>query len=98
MPAARARTLAQLAQHWPSLRLAEGRGSLEEAEAELLRLPGIGPWTASYILMRAWPWPDRFLPGDVVLRKQLAARPGLDPERFAPYRSYAVLNLWRQSA
>ena len=39
-----------------------------------------------------------FLPGDVVLRKQLAARPTLDPERFAPYRSYAVLNLWRQSA
>ena len=63
---------------------------------EVLQLAGIGPWTAAYIRMRAWPWPDRFLPGDVVLRQQLTVDPH-DPSTFAPYRSYAVLQLWQRA-
>ena len=34
------------------------------AEAQLLALPGIGPWTAACIRMRALSDPDAFLPGD----------------------------------
>src|SRR5208283_3738169 len=37
----------------------------DRAEAILLALPGIGPWTASYIRMRALSDPDAFLPTDV---------------------------------
>jgi AraC family transcriptional regulator, regulatory protein of adaptative response / DNA-3-methyladenine glycosylase II len=37
----------------------------DRAEAQLLALPGIGPWTAAYIRMRALSDPDAFLPSDV---------------------------------
>lgn len=97
MPLRRAQCLVGLAQAWPALRIAQATPQdPDAAEAELLQLAGIGPWTAAYIRMRAWPWPDRFLPGDVVLRQQLASDPH-DPSTFAPYRSYAVLQLWHRA-
>ena len=37
----------------------------DRAEAQLLALPGIGPWTVGYIRMRALSDPDAFLPADV---------------------------------
>ncbi len=66
MPRARAGALTGLA-----AALAAGDLSLDpgaerdRAEAGLLALPGIGPWTAAYIRMRALSDPDAFLPGDV---------------------------------
>jgi AraC family transcriptional regulator of adaptative response / DNA-3-methyladenine glycosylase II len=42
------------------------------AEERLLALPGIGPWTAAYIRMRALSDPDAFLPGDVGVLSALA--------------------------
>ncbi|MCX2861609.1 helix-turn-helix domain-containing protein [Paucibacter sp. PLA-PC-4] len=103
----RAETLITLAQAWPGLAYARQQGTVDEVLAELCALPGIGPWTAHYMLMRGWSWPDAFPPGDVVLQKALSP----DPERllsptacaqaalaFQPYRSYAVLRLWRAAA
>lgn len=107
MPGRRAQALIDLARHWPTLAFAQGRGTVEDAIAELAALPGLGPWTAHYMLMRGWSWPDAFLPGDVVLKQCLEQRAGqpLRPrelvaaaEHFAPYRSYAVLQLWREAA
>lgn len=98
LPARRAAALAGLAQHWPRLAIATAQGDPDAAERELTQLDGIGPWTAAYIRMRAWPWPDRFLPGDLVLRQQLAALPAARPEAWAPYRSYAVLQLWARAS
>lgn len=108
LPGRRAAALAGLAQHWPGLAIATAQGEPDEAERELTQLAGIGPWTAAYIRMRAWPWPDRFLPGDLVLRQQLAALPKganaadpadpADPNAWAPYRSYAVLQLWARAS
>ncbi len=107
MPGRRAQALIHLASEWPRLAFAQGRGPVEAAIAELAALPGLGPWTAHYMLMRGWSWPDAFLPGDVVLRQRLESRAGL-PMRpsalaqaaqvFAPYRSYAVLQLWREAS
>ncbi|MFY8118305.1 MAG: DNA-3-methyladenine glycosylase 2 family protein [Roseateles sp.] len=101
----RAEALIALARAWPQLRYAQGpegmagMAELQQALSELQALPGIGPWTANYMLMRGWSWPDIFPPGDVVLRKQLAERPaGTVPQDWQPYRSYAVLQLWRQAA
>ncbi len=96
MPGKRAQAIQSLAQHWPSLALAQRSGSPEAAQAELQQLPGIGPWTAAYMVMRGWPWPDVFLPGDVVLRQQLALTP-THTAALAPYRSYAVLQLWARA-
>lgn len=96
MPRRRARTLVELA-----ARLADGRITLDpgsdwdEAEAALLEVPGIGPWTASYIRMRALGDPDVALPGDLGIVRA-AGRFGLDPDdpRWKPWRSYAMHYLW----
>ncbi len=71
--------------------------------AELVALPGIGPWTAQYVCLRVLGDPDVLMTGDLVLR-QGAARLGLPPtpealtehaRRWSPFRSYAALHLWR---
>jgi AraC family transcriptional regulator of adaptative response / DNA-3-methyladenine glycosylase II len=73
-----------------------------ELDAELRRLPGIGPWTASYVAMRALGDPDLFLPADLGVRHALEAL-GVagDPHSAAaradawrPWRSYALHHLW----
>jgi AraC family transcriptional regulator of adaptative response / DNA-3-methyladenine glycosylase II len=87
-------------------RIADGRLVLDagsdraEAEAALLAVPGIGPWTAGYVAMRALGDPDVFLPTDVGVRHALDAL-GADPrsaatlaERWRPWRSYALHHLW----
>jgi AraC family transcriptional regulator, regulatory protein of adaptative response / DNA-3-methyladenine glycosylase II len=105
----RADSLIALARGWPTLAFARCEGSAEAAVEELMQIPGIGPWTAGYMLMRGWSWPDAFPPGDVILRKALsrhadATGPLLSPkaceaaaQRYRPFRSYAVLHLWRHS-
>ena len=67
-----------------------------ETRAALLEIPGVGDWTTSYIAMRALGDPDVFLPGDVGIRHALD-RLGADAEleRWRPWRSYAVMHLWR---
>ena len=72
--------------------------------ATLLALPGIGPWTADYTLVRALRHPDLFLPGDLAVRRQVAALGGpADPagvaalaERWRPFRSTALVQLWAE--
>jgi len=67
-----------------------------ETRARLMEIPGVGEWTASYIAMRALGDPDVFLPGDVGIRHALARlRADAVPERWRPWRSYAVMQLWR---
>lgn len=75
----------------------------ERTHAALLALPGVGPWTAGYILMRALRVPDAWPQGDLGMRRalerltgktisttQLAAR----AERWRPWRGYAAMHLW----
>ena len=103
MPRARARALVGLATALASgtLRLDPG-ASRDDAEARLLALPGVGPWTAGCIRMRALSDPDAFLPTDAGVRHGLAALGvGSDPasaarhaEGWRPWRSYALQHLW----
>lgn len=68
-----------------------------DLRARLLALPGVGPWTAEYLAMRALGHPDAFPATDLVLAQSAAAR-GIGPsprESWAPWRSYAALHLWR---
>ena len=78
----------------------------DEARRRLLALPGIGPWTADYIAMRALRDPDAFLPSDLGVRHALEqlgedGRPAAAErlgERWRPYRAYAVQHLWASLA
>jgi AraC family transcriptional regulator of adaptative response / DNA-3-methyladenine glycosylase II len=74
----------------------------DELRARLVALPGIGPWTAEYVLMRAVGDPDAFLPTDLGVRRAFEAK-GLDArpravlaraEAWRPWRAYANAHLW----
>lgn len=101
MPRARGRALVALARALAEGRVALDRGpDRDDVRRQLLELPGIGPWTADYVALRALGHPDVLLPADVGTRAALA-RLGQDPTRTAtlaarwrPWRSYAQLHLW----
>ena len=97
MPGSRAQALITLAAALASGKLALHPGvDRDEATAKLLSLPGIGPWTAGYIRMRALSDPDAFLPGDAGVRRALRQRGGTaaDAESWRPWASYATHHLW----
>lgn len=79
--------------------------SVADLTERLVAMPGIGPWTAGYVAMRALGAPDILLSTDLVLLKGAAALGLPDTprgiarhgERWAPYRSYATLQLWRHA-
>jgi AraC family transcriptional regulator of adaptative response / DNA-3-methyladenine glycosylase II len=67
----------------------------EETAARLAELPGVGPWTVAYILMRTGD-PDAFPGSDLGLRRAME-RLGIEParaDRWRPWRAYAALHLW----
>lgn len=72
------------------------------ARAALIAVPGVGPWTADYLAIRATAEPDAFPAADAVLRRAtggagataLAARSA----RWSPWRSYAAGHLWASAA
>ena len=100
MPRARGRALVGLAAALADGRVLLDRGpDRDDVRRALLELPGIGPWTADYVAMRALGHPDVFLPTDLAVRRLLAGltTPGRgepDPERWRPWRSYALMHLW----
>lgn len=99
MPASRAQTLIDLAHA-----IAHGRVSLDGSRdpvstcAALESLRGIGPWTASYVAMRALAWPDAFPAGDYGVKKALGvtreSHAAARSEAWRPWRAYAVMHLW----
>jgi AraC family transcriptional regulator, regulatory protein of adaptative response / DNA-3-methyladenine glycosylase II len=107
MPRARGATLVGLA-----AAVARGELILDEGAdrarsvAALLALPGVGPWTAGYIAMRALRDPDAFPAGDLGVRRALESlRPGVAgadleacAEHWRPYRAYATQHLWASLA
>jgi AraC family transcriptional regulator of adaptative response / DNA-3-methyladenine glycosylase II len=70
--------------------------------ARLVELPGIGPWTAEYIAMRALRWPDALPAGDLGLLKaaRLQSARALEQvaEKWRPWRAYGAMHLWESLA
>jgi AraC family transcriptional regulator of adaptative response / DNA-3-methyladenine glycosylase II len=74
----------------------------DELRADLLALPGIGPWTVEYVMMRAVGDPDAFLASDLGVRRALEAHDldGRAPAAtrraagWSPWRAYANAHLW----
>jgi AraC family transcriptional regulator, regulatory protein of adaptative response / DNA-3-methyladenine glycosylase II len=107
LPASRQTTLRGLARE-----IVRGRFTLDpgadraEVYRGLLAVPGVGAWTAGYIVMRALSDPDTFLPGDLGV-KRATRRLGLEQNARAiaahatawrPWRSYATHHLWASLA
>lgn len=104
---ARQRSLRALAQA-----VVEGQLDFEPGQplaafiARCTLLPGIGPWTAHYLALRALGQPDAFPSGDLVLQKTLpgdgsrisAAALEARAEAWRPWRSYAAIHLWRAAS
>ena len=70
-----------------------------------MALPGLGPWTAHYVALRALGHPDAFPAADLVLRQVLGRGRVLSAreaesraQAWRPWRAYAVLQLWHLSA
>src|SRR2546427_6037278 len=103
VPATRRATLRGLARAVVGGSLALDPGAdRTETYQQLLRLPGVGEWTAGYIVMRALGDPDTFLASDLGIKKA-GARLGIGSNSRAisehaaawrPWRSYATHQLW----
>jgi AraC family transcriptional regulator of adaptative response / DNA-3-methyladenine glycosylase II len=101
MPRSRGRALTGLAAVLASGDVGLDRGAdRDDVRAALVELPGIGPWTADYVAMRALGHPDVFLPTDIGVRNAIAGL-GHDPatvitdsDGWRPWRSYALMHLW----
>ena len=97
---ARSKSIIAAAQAFHTGALALDAGTDPQATITRLEaLPGIGPWTAQYIAMRALRWPDAFPKEDIAVRNRLGGVSAKQAEELSqpwrPWRSYAVLHLWR---
>jgi AraC family transcriptional regulator of adaptative response / DNA-3-methyladenine glycosylase II len=107
MPAARRRTIRALAAAISQGALCLDPGAdRDEATARLVQIPGIGPWTAQYVALRALGDPDVLMFSDLGVRRgaralDLPADPGELQQHarkaWAPWRSYATVRLWRHA-
>ena len=80
--------------------------TLQQAKEELIKIKGIGNWTANYALMKTFRYPDAFPLEDAGVHnaikslKKMKAKPDLDQVRriFKKYKgweAYATLYLWK---
>ncbi len=98
----RARSILELARAVAQGDLVLAPGADVPATLEKLQsIPGIGPWTAHYIAMRALAWPDAFPHTDLAVMKALGEK---NPKRilaageaWRPWRAYAVMHLWNHT-
>lgn len=101
----RCRSIIELARAHVSGDLSLDSGAHHDPDATIKRLaelPGIGPWTAHYIAMRALRWPDAFPKEDAAVLNNLGGVTAKKAEQISqvwrPWRSYAVLHLWKRGA
>jgi len=102
MPGARAAAVRALSRAVLDGAVDFGAGDPGELVEQLLRIQGIGPWTAQYVAMRAANDPDAFLHGDLVLlrvaRQRLSVTSAAEllrrAEPWRPWRAYAGMHLW----
>jgi AraC family transcriptional regulator of adaptative response / DNA-3-methyladenine glycosylase II len=96
MPRARGEALVTMA-----AALADGSVDLSDGadpaatRLRLLACPGVGPWTADYVLMRGLRARDVLLTSDLVVKRELRNRGITDTRSWAPWRSYATMLLWK---
>ena len=102
MPGARARTLHEVARAVAEGEIDLRSEDLDHVTTALLAVPGIGPWTATYVRLRALGDPDVLPETDLGVKHAglalgLPTAPRALAERaraWSPWRSYAAQHLW----
>jgi AraC family transcriptional regulator of adaptative response / DNA-3-methyladenine glycosylase II len=102
LPGTRAATIRALASAVTSGAVDLSERDPARLAAALQALPGVGPWTASYVCMRALGDPDAFPAADLGVLQALSggarrptARAAEERSRpWRPWRAYAVMHLW----
>lgn len=99
MPASRVETIRKLSRAvCDSVITFTADTDADELRHRLCQIPGIGPWTAQYVAMRALGQPDAFPFGDLGLLKALQLRSARELEQrseaWRPWRAYAAMYLW----
>ncbi len=98
MPGRRGEAIRLLAEYFAKARDPNGDAADASAlRASLMAIPGIGPWTAEYVAMRAGRDPNAFPASDWVVLKELNTTVAGARRRAAawqPYAAYAVMYLW----
>ena len=100
MPYKRAETITTVAKAFNEKKLDfSPDADLEKLRSALSKVPGIGPWTIEYMLMRGVSWPDAFPTTDLGIQKALGTKKKKEIETVShswqPYRSYATHHLWK---
>lgn len=102
LTSARSATVSALARAFADGLRLDPEDEPERARRALLAIPGIGPWTADYLAVRALADPDAFTPSDLVLRRALGnPSPGqasIRADAWRPWRAYALMHLWTAQA
>lgn len=81
-------------------------GDPSASARDLVRIDGVGPWTAAMVAMRGLGDPDAFPSGDLGVLRGAAIAVDVDGERallersqqWRPWRAYAAMHLWRAAA
>jgi DNA-3-methyladenine glycosylase II len=107
MPGRRAAAIHGFADAVTDGRLAlDGSLALDDFDAQLCALPGIGPWTAQYLALRLG-YADAFPAADLGILQALSGQAlgGITPaeatgkaEAWRPWRAYATRRLWARLA
>jgi len=100
IPEKRAETIRALSRAVSAGRIVfDSSGNLDEFRTRVREIPGIGEWTAQYIMMRAFCDPDAFPASDLgLLRGASLKHPSELLERaeaWRPWRAYAAMYLWQ---
>ncbi|MGQ9425275.1 DNA-3-methyladenine glycosylase 2 family protein [Gilvimarinus sp. F26214L] len=94
----RAHTVLHLARSIAGGTLELDRGERSETIRQLLEIPGIGPWTAQYIAMRALGDPNALPDSDLGLVRALSLNKPAEvlrrAESWQPWRAYGAMHLW----
>jgi DNA-3-methyladenine glycosylase II len=80
--------------------------SLQDAKEQLIKIKGVGNWTANYALMKTFRYPDAFPLEDAGVHnairnlKKMKAKPSIDQvkrifKKYKGWEAYATLYLWK---
>ncbi|MGE3262326.1 MAG: DNA-3-methyladenine glycosylase 2 family protein [Bacteriovoracia bacterium] len=94
---ARKRTLRAFAESVAQKRISlEPTQDVEKFLQRILAVPGIGPWTASYMALKVIRHTDAFPETDLILARALELHPKETISRMSPWRGYAAVLFWRE--